>query len=113
MDHSWQRPDSARLIQGPTLKSMYYSIGKNGECILSVKVIPNAAEAEIVGVVGDMLKVRVQAQPEKGKANAELVSFLAERFSVPKTSIEIVRGHSSSRKLIRLFGVDEKALSLL
>lgn len=82
--------------------------------MLLLKVVPNAVETQIVGVVGDMLKVRVQAPPEKGKANAELVAFLAEKLGVPKTSVEIVRGHGSSRKLIRLTRrVDEKALSLL
>lgn len=82
--------------------------------MLSLKVIPNAAETEIVGVAGDMLKIRVQAPPEKGKANAELVAFLASRLGVPKTAVEIVRGRGSSRKLIRLTRrVDEKVLSLL
>lgn len=81
--------------------------------MLSVKVIPNAAATEIVGYVGDTLKIRVQAPAEKGKANAELVAFLAERLGIPKTAIQIVRGVNSSRKLIRLSGVDEKAISLV
>ncbi|MBI2426987.1 MAG: YggU family protein [Candidatus Kerfeldbacteria bacterium] len=81
--------------------------------MLSVKVIPNAATTEIVGYVGDVIKIRVQAPAEKGKANAELVSFLAERLGVPKTAVEIVRGAGSSRKLIRISGVDATALPLV
>jgi hypothetical protein len=42
------------------------------------------------------------AAPEDGKANVELVSFLAKEFSVPKANIHIAAGLTSPRKTIRV-----------
>jgi uncharacterized protein (TIGR00251 family) len=68
---------------------------------LRVKVIPRSAKTEIVGTMSDgTLKIKVAAPPEKGKANDELVRFLAEHYKVKK--VEIISGHSAPRKIIRL-----------
>jgi uncharacterized protein len=48
------------------------------------------------------LKVRVTAQPERGKANEQMREVLAEHFSVPKNCVEVVRGATSRRKRIRI-----------
>jgi uncharacterized protein len=68
---------------------------------LRVKVIPRAAKTEIVGTMSDgTLKIKIAAPPEKGKANDELVRFLAEHYKVK--NVEIVSGHSAALKLVRL-----------
>ncbi len=36
---------------------------------LSLKVVPGSSRDEIVGWLGDSLKVKVKAPPEKGRAN--------------------------------------------
>jgi uncharacterized protein (TIGR00251 family) len=48
------------------------------------------------------LKARIAAVPEKGRANQELVALLAGHFGVAKGEVEIVSGHSSSLKLVRI-----------
>ncbi len=48
------------------------------------------------------LKVRVAAVPEGGKANEELRRLLAQHFAVPLGDIEILAGHSGTRKTIRV-----------
>jgi uncharacterized protein (TIGR00251 family) len=44
----------------------------------------------------------VTAAPVEGKANEALLQFLAKEFGVTPSSVEIVRGHRSREKLIRI-----------
>ena len=68
---------------------------------LRVKVIPRAAKTEIVGTMSDgTLKIKIAAPPEKGKANDELVRFLAAHYKVK--NVEIVSGHTAALKMVRL-----------
>jgi uncharacterized protein (TIGR00251 family) len=71
--------------------------------ILKVKVIPKSAKTEIVGTMADgTVKVRVAAVAEKGKANAELVAFLAKYYGVGRERVSIVTGETSPVKQIRI-----------
>jgi len=76
--------------------------------IFRVKVQPGAAKNEIVGVQGDALKVKINAPPVKGKANRALIDFLAEKLGIKKSEIEILSGHISKVKKIKLAGEAEK-----
>ena len=58
-----------------------------------------------MGWLGDALKLRVSAQPEKGRANAAVVSLLARVLSTGRDRIVIVTGGGSRRKLIRVDGL--------
>jgi hypothetical protein len=70
--------------------------------ILTVKVITGAKHTEMVGWMEDgSLKVRLHAKPIEGKANRELLGFLAEQFKVPKESIEIIQGEHAKRKVLK------------
>ncbi len=71
----------------------------------SVKVIPRAARDEIVGVEGDAVKIRLKAPPVQGRANEQLVKFLAQELGVTRAQVEIVRGESSRHKVVRVRGV--------
>jgi len=51
--------------------------------------------------MGDRLKVKVKAPAVEGKANAELLRFLAEHFRVKPNTVEIVRGETSRTKIVR------------
>ena len=69
-----------------------------------VKVQPGASKNEIVGVQEDALKIRISAPQLEGKANKALISFLAKELGVKKSEIEIVSGHTSRIKTIRVIG---------
>ncbi|MFA5247681.1 MAG: DUF167 domain-containing protein [Patescibacteria group bacterium] len=70
---------------------------------IRVKVIPNSAKTEIKGEMADgTLKIAVAAPPEKGKANATLLGFLAKELSVSKNNIILISGASSRIKLIKI-----------
>lgn len=72
--------------------------------IIIVKVIPNAHKNAVEGFHGDVLKVRINAPPDKGKANDALIELLAEHFSVSKSSIHIISGHTSRIKKVEIIG---------
>lgn len=69
---------------------------------INVKVIPNAQKNEIVAEDGDFLKVKINAPAEKGKANRELVKFLAKEFDVKKSSINIIKGEMGREKIVEI-----------
>ena len=58
-----------------------------------------------VEIDGERITVRVTAAPESGKANDAVVALLAKRLGVPKRSVQIVRGHKSRDKRIRIEGI--------
>jgi len=72
--------------------------------IFRVKVQPGAGKNEIGGVQGDALKIKIDAPPVKGKANKALVDFLARKLSVKKSEVEIISGHTSRIKKIKVLG---------
>lgn len=86
------------------------SANNDGAVVLPVHVVPRAARNEIVSVEGEPLKVRVTAPPVKGKANEALVKLLAKALGLRKDQVEIVSGHTARRKMVRVEGVDKRAI---
>jgi uncharacterized protein (TIGR00251 family) len=78
---------------------------KNG-IILKVKVEPRSSRKGISGLIGDAIKIRVHAPPVGGAANEELIEILSDEFGIKKTSIKIIKGHSSKAKVIEIEGLD-------
>jgi uncharacterized protein (TIGR00251 family) len=66
-------------------------------------VVPGSSRNEITGELANgVLKVRVAAPAEKGKANEALRALLAERYGVPRSAVTIVSGHSAPLKMVRI-----------
>jgi uncharacterized protein (TIGR00251 family) len=89
---------------------------KDGNIIITLRVIPRAANDGIAGVMGDALKVRIQAPPVEGKANAYLVKFLSKHWNIPRSNIEILSGETGRNKRLRIShptGALRKALEAL
>ena len=76
-------------------------------CRLPVKVVPGSSRSVIAGWLGDALRIRVTAPPERGKANAAVASLLDEVLGLPKGSARIVSGGTSPRKLVEIAGLTE------
>lgn len=79
-------------------------------CTLELKIIPNAPRNEVVGWIGSSLKVKVHALALEGRANDELLDFLAGRLDVPRRHLALLRGEKSRRKVVRVDGLDSAAL---
>jgi len=78
-------------------------MNKLSEKYIRIKVIPGAPKTEIKGVMADgTLKIALRAQPEKGKANAALIKFLAAEFGVPRAKIAIISGAATRIKLVKI-----------
>ncbi|WP_136413162.1 MULTISPECIES: DUF167 domain-containing protein [Oxalobacteraceae] len=69
---------------------------------ITVQITPNAKKSEVIGVLDDALKIRLQAQPIEGKANEALIRYLADTLDVPKSAISITHGQTSKRKIIEI-----------
>ena len=77
------------------------------EAEISVRVHPNAAKNEVVGVTNGVWQVRVSAPPVKGKANKELIAFLSRLLGVGKSRIAIIKGHTIRNKTIAVDGLNQ------
>jgi uncharacterized protein (TIGR00251 family) len=75
-------------------------------CTLELKIIPNAPRNEVVGWLGGALKVKVHAPALEGKANEELLDFLATKLGVPRRAVTLLRGAKSRQKTVGLAGLD-------
>ncbi len=75
-------------------------------CTLELKTIPNAPRNEIVGWLGAALKVKVHAPAVEGKANDELIDFLAEKLGVHRRCVTLLRGDKSRQKVVQIDGLD-------
>jgi uncharacterized protein len=71
-----------------------------------IQLSPGARRTEIAGRHGDAWKVRVAAQPERGRANAALERLLAEALRVPPADVRLLAGHTSRTKVVEVEGLD-------
>lgn len=69
---------------------------------LDVRVVPNASCDEIVGWQGDVLKIKLQAVPEAGKANRALCMFLSRQLGCHKREVRIISGEKSRTKVVEV-----------
>jgi len=70
--------------------------------VLTLRVQPGATRTEVAGQYGDALRIRLAAPPVDGKANAELLRYLADAFGVPLRNVTLVRGATSRAKVVRI-----------
>ena len=72
---------------------------------LRIKVVPGASKSEIVGILGNRLKVRIAAAPEQGEANQALLALLRKWLGT--TQIELIAGSASAEKTVRVNGLNK------
>jgi len=94
---------------------------KNG-MIIRVRLSPNSSSCSVNGIMAaadgyKLLKISVNAIPEKGKANKELIEFIAKKLKLPKSAIEIISGDTERVKRLLLNGkfneLEEKIINWL
>lgn len=74
---------------------------------LTIQTTPNAPRSSVVGWVEGRLKVKVKAPAVEGKANAELLRFMAEVLGVRPNAVRLVRGETARLKVIEVDGLEE------
>lgn len=75
-------------------------------CLLTIKATPRAAHTEIAGADAAWLRIRLQAPPVDGRANAALTDFLAEKLDLPRRAVMVVAGETGRVKKVRVAGLD-------
>jgi uncharacterized protein (TIGR00251 family) len=87
-------------------KSLLRNKRPEDQVTLSIRIQPRASKNEIITTAGGRLKIRLTAPPVDGAANEALVKFLADTLSIPKSHVEIVSGHTSREKIVRITGIN-------
>lgn len=80
-----------------------------GGILVTLRVTPNAGADRIDGAENrddgtTVLRIRVTAVPDKGKANAAVIALLAKAVGVPKSAITLVSGDTARTKTLRIAG---------
>jgi len=75
------------------------------EFIIKIYLQPKSSKNEIVGPYRDGVKIKVTAPPIEGKANEALIRLLAIELGISPSSIEIIKGHHSREKTLKVLGV--------
>lgn len=73
---------------------------------LEIKVFPKSGRCELKQDKNGRLKFYLKSAPEKGKANKELVKFLAKTLGVPQIEIALLHGELSRNKTILFHSID-------
>ena len=83
----------------------------DGGVVFKTKIVPGSSgQTRFCGLLDGMLKIKVSAAPEKGKANRCLINFLAGQLGVKKNAICIISGQTSPVKQIQILGISNDAL---
>ena len=75
-----------------------------------VKVVPGSSRTGLCGILDGMVKIKVAAPAEKGKANRCLVEFLADKLGVKKSAVKIVAGETKAVKQVQISGMSAEEL---
>jgi uncharacterized protein (TIGR00251 family) len=81
--------------------------------VLQIHVQPRASKTELVGQHGAAIKIRVQALPVGGAANAELLQFLAKTLGIPRSSVRLTGGASGRLKRVEIIGLEPSEIEKL
>ena len=74
---------------------------------LHVRVTPGARQNEVHGFTDGVLYVKVAALPDRGKANRELIDYLSRILDINKSSLRLLKGHTSRNKVIAIDGLKQ------
>jgi len=83
----------------------------NGGVVFTAKIVPGSSRTAVCGLLDEMLKIKVSAPPEKGKANKSLLDFLAKQLGVKRNAVSIISGKTSAVKSVQVLGISSEQLS--
>ncbi len=95
MNHPSAQPKNP--LNSPTFLNQR---GSDLEVLVTVK--PSAKKSGVTGVHAGRIKISITAPPDKGKANSELIAVFADLLEKPKRDIEVMTGHASPQKKLRI-----------
>lgn len=75
---------------------------KGEDLVLAIHLQPGSARDTLAGIHGERLKIKVTAAPIDGRANDHLIRYLAGVFDVPRSRVDLLAGHNSRSKRVRI-----------
>ena len=85
-------------------------VERDGRVVIPFWVQPKASKTRLMGVYGEQIKIAITAPPVDGKANKEICKAVAKLLKLPKSSVSIVSGESSRRKLLAVPMIDKNSV---
>ncbi|MHC4532820.1 MAG: DUF167 domain-containing protein [Planctomycetota bacterium] len=83
----------------------------DGGVVFTAKIVPGSSgPTRFCGLLDGMVKVKVSAAPEKGKANKCLLKFLAKQLDIKRSSISIISGQTSPIKHVQVLDISADTL---
>jgi uncharacterized protein (TIGR00251 family) len=82
----------------------------DGGVVFTAKIVPGSSRTGLCGLLNGMLKIKISAAPEKGKANRALVGFLAKKLGVKKKAVSIISGQTNPVKQVQVLGISTETL---
>jgi len=80
------------------------------EVVFQVKVVPGSSRTAVCGLLEGVLKIKISAAAEKGKANQCLIEFLAKQLGVKKNAVSIISGQTNPLKQVQVLGISAEKL---
>jgi uncharacterized protein (TIGR00251 family) len=77
---------------------------------INLRVTPSASRDALVGWQDDVLRLRVAAPAQRGKANQAVLRLLAAALGIERRRLRIVRGETSRQKVVSVDGLDESEI---
>ncbi|HJD66685.1 MAG TPA: DUF167 domain-containing protein [Rickettsia endosymbiont of Bembidion nr. Transversale] len=95
------------FVYNPLLKTAFLNI--------KVKAAAKNNDIKEFIIINDVpnLKLSIKALPEQGKANEEIINFLAKEWQLLRSNLEITKGHTNNLKTILIKNIDEEYLNLI
>ena len=81
-----------------------------GGVVFTAKIVPGSSRTGACGLLNGILKIKISAAPEKGKANQALVGFLAKKLGVKKKAVRIISGQTNPVKQVQVLGISTETL---
>ena len=87
----------------------------SGEGLVNLQVVvkPGSARRRVLRRDTRGLLIALNSQPSKGRANEELIAFLADWLDTPRSSVTIIRGHTARVKIVRIMNPQPERITAL
>jgi uncharacterized protein (TIGR00251 family) len=82
----------------------------DGGAIFTAKIVPSSSQTRVCGLLDGILKIKVSAPAEKGKANQCLIGFLSKQLGIKKSAVSIISGPTNPVKQIQVLGISGQTL---
>lgn len=79
-----------------------FYVWENNDLLLTLYIIPNAKQDEVVGPYQHGFKIKIKAIPQDNKANLHIIKLLSQWFKVPKNHVTMIKGQQSRFKQFKI-----------